>query len=457
MIYVGFTLALSITAFTVFLLLKSKASPSIVLLSMGLIMFILTWALDIRGCRIESGLDFINAIFSHIHEIFNSRLASSGLLIMLYGGYIEFTKRVGAADAMIYILMRPMSALKQYPYLSSTLIIPIGLLLYLAIPSATTMGLLLMGTIYPVLLGLGISRVSALVVIASCTIFDVGFGSVNSNTAAATLGIDISSYLDSQMSYMAPLAIILAIGIFIVNKKGDTRLVTPVGIRPYSISTEDWDRKAPLFFAIFPILPIIILLCIPLKMLTTSTMSAAIVVAFLISAGSVALNQLITGKKNFSMYEATEGFWSGFGAVCASAVALMICADFFSRGLVSLGFVDVVVEWLGKIATGGFISLLLLAIVTFASVIVVGSSVSFFSAIAPMISQWAEALSIEPEALTITIQLIPGFARTASPIAAVIITISKIAGVSPLNLTRRCAGIMLVISLATVVLTYIFY
>ncbi|GIR50272.1 MAG: hypothetical protein CM15mP59_0140 [Flavobacteriaceae bacterium] len=67
--------------------------------------------------------------------------------------------------------MRPLRLLKKYPYLASILVIPLGQILFVAIPSAAGLGLLLMASLFPILIKLGVSRLSAVSVITATTAF----------------------------------------------------------------------------------------------------------------------------------------------------------------------------------------------------------------------------------------------------------------------------------------------
>ncbi len=115
-------------------------------------------------------------LFRRIQESMIGRLSGVGLMIMAIGGFVAYMKHIGASEALVYISMQPLSVMKKYPYLASILVIPIGQLLFICTPSATGLGLLLVASIYPVLVGLGVSRLTAVSVISACTVFDMGAG-----------------------------------------------------------------------------------------------------------------------------------------------------------------------------------------------------------------------------------------------------------------------------------------
>jgi len=446
----GLVLAVNMIVLTIFLLVK-RCSPSVTLLVMGLIMLVLASVFDIGGVRSECDSSVVYFIFDKLYSAFRNRLAEAGLLIMLFGGYIEYMTKICASNEMIYLLMRPLSVLRNYPYLSALVVIPIGVLFYMVIPSATAMGLLLVATIYPVLLGLGLSRKSSLSIISVCTLFDVGMASLNSNVAADMLGINIVSYFSSQLSLLFPLMIVLVITVMITNYRYDKRENRTNGIKPYSVRIEELSGKAPVIYAVLPILPIIVLLLLPPGVSVLRRVSVAILISFVVAGITDSIY-----KKSLALgFREMNSFWNGMGKICATAVLFMVCADIFSMGLVRMAISDALVATLSNLDCGKFFSLLIIGTVTFVSSFLVGSGVSFFNSVADVIPDVALSLDVSPVALTMMIQLITGFARTASPIAVVVITVSQIAGISPMELVKRNLPPMAAVSLAMIVATLI--
>ena len=68
----------------------------------------------------------------------------------------------------------------------------------------------------------------------------------------------------------------------------------------------------------------------------------------------------------------------------------------------------------------------------------------------------AETIGVSTLALTVSMQLITGIARIASPIAIIVLTITKLAGVSPIPLIKRIIIPMLVVSFSVMIIGYFF-
>ena len=448
----GFVLALNVIALTVFLLVK-RCPAAITLLLSGCLMFILAYLFDMGGQReayAEGGL--LYGILESVYLAFKSRIAEAGLLIMFFGGYIEYMKKINASDEMVFVFMRSLSVLKNYPYLATFIVIPIGILIYMAIPSATAMGMLLVATLYPVLLGIGLPRASALSIISVCTAFDVGLASINSNAAAGLLGVSIMQYFSSQLSMIVPLAAVLVVSVYFTNKLMDRRSPKGEGaVQPYSIKVENWSGKAPVFYSILPLLPMVILLILPHKASVVGNVAVAIFISFVIS-GTV---DSIVKKSALKGLREMNAFWTGLGRICSSAVVLMICADIFAQGLVRLAVPDLLVSVVSGAGSGKFVSLFALGLSTFLSTFMLGSGVSYFSSIAPLLPEMALSTGLPLDGLTMATQFIAGFARTASPIAIVVITVSEVAGVSPIQLVKRNVVPMMLLSLTVIILAVV--
>lgn len=218
------------------------------------------------------------------------------------------------------------------------------------------------------------------------------------------------------------------------------------------VKIEEWGKVPHLFYALFPLLPILILFISPYQMRITSSLSISIIISFFI----VGVVDSIVKKSFVQALKSMDCFWEGFGKICMSVVVLMICADVFSQGLIRMGFIDFIIYILTILPVSDFILMFTLGIVVFFSVLLVGSGVSLFSSILPLMPELAETIGVSTLALTVSMQLITGIARIVSPIAIIVLTVTKLAGVSPMILIKRNLVPMLVVSLSVIIIGYFF-
>ena len=152
-------------------LLLKKYNPHAVLLFSGLIMMVISWLLGYEinsllnleglerkmkiGFKSTSGesssinnfLDFIK----YIVFLFQVKHAKVSLLIMTIGGFVAYINKIGASTSLVNLVTKPLKILKKNPNIAAVLVIPLGQLLFICIPSAAGLGLLLMASVFPVL------------------------------------------------------------------------------------------------------------------------------------------------------------------------------------------------------------------------------------------------------------------------------------------------------------------
>ncbi|MGL4326836.1 MAG: C4-dicarboxylate transporter DcuC, partial [Tannerellaceae bacterium] len=205
---IGLLLSLLVIGGVAFFLFRNYYAQAVLLIG-GLIL--ITAALLLEGSDVvfanigkgETHSSMFNLI-SLFKEIAASKLAGIGLLIMSIGGFVNYMKHIGASTALVAIAVKPLRLFRKFPYLTAAMLIPIGQFLFMATPSAAGLSLLLMVAVYPLLIQLGISKVSAVAVITACTIFDMGPASGNVHQAAALSGM---SGIDYFVNYQLPLTI----------------------------------------------------------------------------------------------------------------------------------------------------------------------------------------------------------------------------------------------------------
>ncbi len=104
--------------------------------------------------------------FEVMRDLFSSRAADLGLMIMALMGFAHYMDHIGANDAVVRIAIRPLRRLRS-PYALLFFSYLLASVLQLAIPSATGLAVLLMATLFPIMVGLGLSAASSAGVIAT--------------------------------------------------------------------------------------------------------------------------------------------------------------------------------------------------------------------------------------------------------------------------------------------------
>lgn len=437
--YVGLLNSILFIAITAYLLVK-KFNPQAVLLFMGLIMIVIAWLLryDIPKLQEPSGAFFFD-LFKRIEESLADKAANVGLMIMAIGGFVAYMKAIGASDALVFVAMKPLSIFKKSPYIAASIVIPIGQLLFICTPSAAGLGLLLVASVFPVLVSLGVSRISAVAVISACTIFDMGPASANTARASQLLQMhNVEYFVKSQLPLAIPMTALLMVVYFFVNRYYDKKNPEKHPDDEKPVSTEAFISKAPVIYAMLPVLPLILLILFsPIIHIFPATVQLDTTTAMLISLVVAMTMELIRTRNLKKVLDSLKVFWEGMGEVFASVVTLIVCAEIFSTGLISLGFIDSLTSASVSMGFGAVgIGVLMTVIIFFASMLMGSGNASFFS-FAPLVPDIAAKLNEPAAQLILPMQFASSMGRAVSPIAGVIVGIAKIAGVSSFDLAKR--------------------
>jgi C4-dicarboxylate transporter, DcuC family len=431
----GLILSIVIIALATRLLIKKYNAQAVLLISgllmLGLSLWVTDAPLSIKKTTGFTGFDF----FKLIKESFVETNAGVGLMIMSIGGFVAYIDKIGASSALVHVAMKPLSLFKAQPYLAASLVIPIGQILFIAIPSAAGLSLLLMASLFPLLTKLGVSRLSAAAVITSTTAFCLGPASAIVTSASNIIGIEsVNYFVDYQIFLVIPLSLSMMVSYYFVNKYYDKKENHQ---HQEEVNTEN-EAKAPAIYAIIPLLPILLLLVFselfslfptPITLDTTTAMFISLFVALLF--------EFIRKKKLQEVFDSLKIFWNGMGNIFKTVVTLIIAADIFAQGLISLEFIDNLIQLsqnLGLNATGIGI---VMTVLIFLAAMLMGSGNAAFFAFGPLVPNIATKLGVSSTSMILPMQFSASMGRTVSPVSGVLIAVSELAGVSPVQLVKR--------------------
>jgi len=431
----GITLSLVFIVITASLLLK-KYNPHAVLLFSGLAMLLVAYLLGFKLPLLNNPTGFSGFnFFRFIKESFAKTNAGVGLMIMSIGGFVAYIDKIGASKALVYVAMKPLNLFKKHPYIAASLVIPIGQILFVAIPSAAGLGLLLMASLFPILVNLGVSKLSAVSVITATTAFGIGPASAISASATTIANVDmIDFFLGYQIPLVYPLSISMMVTYYFVNRYFDKKNNKKVEVK--EVEKEKLD--VPLIYAIIPVMPIVLLIVFseifslfptPISLDTTTAMFISLFIALLF--------EFIRIRKIREVMDSLKIFWNGMGNIFKTVVTLIITADIFAKGLISLGFIDGLI---GISQNFGFgvvgVGILMTVMIFLASMLMGSGNASFFS-FGPLVPKIAKSLGAQSTEIILPMQLAASMGRTVSPVAGVLIATAEIAGVTTLQIVKR--------------------
>lgn len=429
----GNILGIIITLAVGYLIFK-KYKPHTILLTAGLILLLAAQLLGISPIfKPEESTGFILFdAFEYMKNSMSKNTAAIGMIIMSVGGYAAYMNHIGAGEAMVGHCIKPLKKIGS-PYIVLALSYVIGQILNIFIPSAAGLAVLLMATIYPILTALGVSKLSAVSVIATTACLDLGPASGATNIAAETSAIDTMTYfLKYQMGVAVPIIIAITIAHYFVQKNGDKKLLSNTTAE---VKQEGNKVTAPACYALLPIIPLILLMLF--NSFAIKTISMNVITAMLIGLCISMILELFVKKDVKETCKGIQAFFNGMGKQFSTTVTLIIAAELFSKGLQSIGLIDAVIEGARTMGLGAIPMTVIMVLIISATAFVTGSgNAAFlsFSALVPAISQ---SFTIDAVVLCLSMQLSAGIARSMSPVASCLIAPAAYADVAPIDVAKR--------------------
>ncbi|MGF1756457.1 C4-dicarboxylate transporter DcuC [Photobacterium sagamiensis] len=391
--------------------------------------------------------------FEVIKVVSSSTLAKLGLIIMAVGGFSKYMSHIGAANAMVQIATKPLAHVKN-PYLVLSMAYFIGQSINIFIPSATGLALLLLVAMYPVLVGVGCNPAAAAAVVATTGCLDLGPASSAANKAAEVSGIDVATYF---ANYQLPVALVsmavIATLHFVCQRYFDKKDEANGVIHEFNLEAKE-QRKAPKWFAILPVLPLILLLTFSKFAITTIHMN--VVTAMFIALFISMVCDFIYTRKGKEVAASLKVYLDGMGSVFASVVSLIISAKIFVTGLKTIGFIDLLLGSAANMGLGSLAMVIVLVMIIMLVTLLSGSGNASFFSFSNLAPDVAAQVGTAAASVALPMQLASGLMRSASPVAGVVIACAGVANVSPIELVKRTAIPMLGGLLSVVICSQIF-
>ena len=440
----GLIVALLVVALCGYLIIK-KYKAQAVLICGGFIMMAVAIIFNfgpIVPAKASTGFAWFD-LFKFVDDLASHRTAELGLMIMVCAGFAKYMNKIGANKSLVNIAVKPLSYI-QRPYWVLCGGFMIGQILHPFIPSASGFGLLLMVTIYPIYLSLGIPRTTATAVIATNGCLDLGPASGNSILAAKYAGITpVEYFINYQLPVAIAISLVMTIAHYFVqryyDKKEEGGLAQGVTQQAVQVETaaakQDDEPAPPAYYAILPAVPLILVLLF--GYFKVGGIKMGINVALFIGIFAAMLIEYLRCMDLKKVLASIQHFFDGMGVQFATVVTLIIAGETFAKGLQSLGAIDTMINAAESagFGTDGMI-FVMSAIIAFSALIMGSGNAPFFafSAFAPDV---ARKLGVEAVHILLPMQLTASVTRAISPIAAVVVAVSGVAGVSPFDVVKR--------------------
>lgn len=444
--------ALVTVAIGYFIFKGYKTQTVIVVGGMILLVCAILMGKPIIAAKQSTGFTWFD-IFKVIENLLSNRVAGLGLMIMSVAGFVKYMDHIGASKAFVNLGVKPLY-LFHSPYIVLALAFIIGQIMKVAIISAAGLGILLMATMYPILISLGVSRLSACAVIVTSSCIDLGPVSATSQLVAKNAGIDAVTYV-AQYQILVAVPVILTVAVlhYFVQKRFDGKDGHVVIRSEVAAVGEAAGDVTPKIYALLPVLPLVLIFIF--SPIFGSKIKLGIIAAMLMGITVSMIFELIRYKDLRKVAGGIQKFFDGMGSSFATVVSLVVAAETFAAGILSLGVIDTVIKASQTAGFGEHAMIIVMQAIVAGATFITGSgdgTLFSFASLAPAI---VKHLGIDPVHMLLPMQFMASAVRSMSPVSAVCIAVAGLAAVSPMDVAKRTTLPVLGALLVTTIVNFL--
>ena len=388
-------------------------------------------------------------ILEYVKYLLGNRGGGLGLMIMVLCGFSMYMTHLGANDVVVKLVSKPLKNIRS-PYILMVFAYFLACLMSFAVSSATGLGVLLMATLFPVMVNVGISRGAAAAICASpiSIILSPTSGDV-------VLSAEISKIPLGEFAFgtALPVSIFAILGIAVAHFFWQRYLDKKESVQVERLNADEIKTTAPNYYAILPLLPIIGVLIFDGKWgLPNLHIVTVMVLCFIITA-VVDFLRSFNAKQTFdNLVVAYRGMADAFAGV----VMLLVAAGVFAQSLSTIGFITNLIDSAQSFGGSAFFMMLVLAVITILATMATGSGNAAFYAFAELIPKLATQMGVNPAFLTIPMLQASNLGRGLSPVSGVVVAVSGMGKISPFEIVKRMSVPMLVGFICVIIGTEIF-
>ena len=452
-------LVLVVLVVVAYLIVKNY-HPALSLIIGALVLLACAWMLGHPIYPAGEGTGFgLFDIFLKFKDTIIAQVSSAGIVIMILFGYSGYMNAIGANQMAVNFLVKPLMKIKR-----KSLFVPvvflIGNLMSLVVPSASSLAIILMSILYPMLASMGISSLTAAGVIAmTATIMPTPLGADNV-IAANTLGYDVLNYVVWNAKISLPSLLIIAVAQYFWQKYCDKKEgdAAYVSLNEEGLSKQK-EFDVPKFYAILPILPLLLIVGVGIAGMFIKGITMDIFVLTFISIFIAVLVETLRLKSFKKVQDTAVEMFKGMGQGFSQVVMLVVGGSLFTSAIQTLGIIDSIMASVEASSSAGIVTTLIFSGATTLFGILSGGGLAMFYAVIELIPGIAEKAGIDGILISLPMQMIANLTRTISPVAAVVMIVASTVGVSPIRILKRTSvptiiGIISVIVLSILLLPY---
>lgn len=411
----------------------------------GLILLIISALMGhaILPANAQSTGYFVTDIPEYVKILLMSRGGDLGMMIMMLCGFAAYMTHVGANDMVVKLASKPLQYINS-PYLLMVMAYFLACLMSLAVSSAAGLGVLLMATLFPVMVNVGISRGAAAAICASPAAIILAPTSGDVVLAAQVADMPL---VDFAFKTTLPISIAAIICMGIAHFFWQRWLDKKEHVNHEMLDVSEIQTTAPSFYAIMPFSPIIGVLIFDGKWGPQLHIITILVICFLL----MAVMEFLRGFNTRKVFDGLDVAWRGMADAFINVVMLLVAAGVFAQGLSTVGFIQSLISIATSFGSASIILMLVLVVLTMLAAMTTGSGNAPFYAFAELIPKLAAQSGVNPGYLVIPMLQASNLGRTISPVSGVVVAVAGMAKISPFEVVKR-TSVPVIVGLAVVIL-----
>ncbi len=387
-------LTIAMLALMVFLLSK-KVSPAMCMLGIAMITLLIYTAVSGQSILGDAsiGNKYLD-VFELIYTTASNSFKKNVLIVMAVMGYVSYMNYMKASEMFAVVVSKPIMMLKS-PYIALIFGAFFTAILKIVIPSSVGAMALTLGTVYPIMRKCGNSVPACAATIIIGAAFVWGPADANSLMTFSAAGVDVNlteNFTKYQIPMFAAFFIPAIIIHFFTNKIFDKKEIASGKMVYQEDKTAQSAEElgVPKWFAILPILPLVI--AIVFSKLVLKNINLSLVAAAFISLFIALICQMLAMKRGFvEEVNNTSHFFQGTGDYAGKSGWIIVAGSIYGTAVTAVGGVTILVNLLSSGGAGPlafFIPLMLIAFVMGALVMQAAPQTTF----GPLIAEYVATL-----------------------------------------------------------------
>lgn len=390
-----------------------------------------------------------------IRTKFISTVQGTGIRLMVVAGYVMLMNHMKASNVLAAAAGKGLVKLKN-PYLILGGVFIIGSILKVFITSQISLGLLFMATIFPILIQLGVSKVSAAAVLITIGMLDMGPNDSSAIFGATeVMGITPMNYFLNYEGLVGGIVVVSMAIFYAVYFRYRDR-------KEFGVSTADArevkqfspkDFGVPIYYGLFPIIPLILVVIFSFS----STIEMDIITANLIGFFIVFVCDLLVTKSVKHIGDNLKKVFEWMGQYFTNIVVIIVAAGVFAEAIKQLKGISILADWCSSLTGASLIAAIMLSFIVFGTALLTGSGNAPWFAFGPLTPGIAAALGTQTAAFAVPMHLAGGIGRCLSPFCGGVIAISGVAEVEVKDVIKRNMIPMMAAYVLNVGVSYIMF